>query len=234
MNLSEDLKIFEAIRNDDEHAFERLFRESYKPLTAYAFRFARDLSVAENIVQDVFLKLWQNRHEIAVTTSLEHYLFRSVRNHSLNHLDKIKVRAGYLRMEMEREGDNDDFSAFYPEVGLLTRIEAAINALPEKRQEIFRLAREEGLKYREIADRLNLSVKTVEAQMTLALKQLRESLKEYRHLLLFFIYPDKGNSMFRCQCDGEEVKIRGKDLVKGGSAKPVSTVLLQKKEKKRT
>jgi len=104
-------------------------------------------------------------------------------------------------MELERESENNDYQAYFPEIGLLNKIEVAINALPEKRQAIFRLAREEGLKYREIADKLNLSVKTVEAQMTLALNQLRYSLKEYKHLMLFFMIQDKGISKYKCQCD---------------------------------
>ena len=101
---------------------------------------------------------------------------------------------------MQLENVNEDYSAFYPETGLLEKIESAINALPEKRQAIFRMAREDGLKYREIAEQLNLSIKTVETQMSLALKQLRESLKEYHHLVLFFLLPGKGISMFTCQC----------------------------------
>ncbi|MCE1197431.1 MAG: RNA polymerase sigma-70 factor [Marinilabiliales bacterium] len=192
MSFPDDPIRFEAIRNDEEGAFEKLFRENYRPLTAYAFRFVTDLAIAENIVQDVFLKLWQNRHQLIITTSLMHYLFRSVRNHCLNQLDKNKVRAGYLKACLEREEETSDYHEFYPEIGLIEKIEKAISALPEKRQEIFRLAREEGLKYKEIAERLNLSVKTVEAQMTLALKQLRESLKEYHHLVLFFYFPHRG------------------------------------------
>ena len=147
-----------------------------------------------------------NRHALVITTSLVHYLFRSVRNHSLNHLDKNKVRSGYLRMQLEKAQDDDDFSAYYPEIGLLGKIESAICALPAKRQEIFRLAREEGLKYREIAEKLNLSVKTVETQMTLALKQLRESLKEFHHLVLFFIFRGKGISKDKCHCVEEVMK----------------------------
>jgi RNA polymerase sigma-70 factor (ECF subfamily) len=205
MNPAEELKFFNAIRKDDREAFEQVFRENYRPLTAYAFRFVRELPTAENIVQDVFLKLWQTRHELVITTSLVHYLFRSVRNHCLNHLDKIKVRTEYLRIQMARTEDEEDFTAFYPEIGLLEKIETAIRALPEKRQEIFRLAREEGLKYREIADQLNLSVKTVEAQMTLALKQLRDALKEYHHLVLFLLIPGKGISSGTCHCGREVV-----------------------------
>ena len=201
MNPSEELNTFEDIRHNSQQAFDRLFRELFLPLTAYAFRIVRDLPAAENIVQDVFLKLWQNRHEVHITTSIKHYLFRSVRNHSLNHLDKVKVRSEYHKLELEHEAENNDYQDYFPEIGLLNKIEKAINALPEKRQAIFRLAREEGLKYREIAEKLNLSVKTVEAQMTLALKQLRDSLKEYKHLLLFFLIQDKGISGFECQCD---------------------------------
>jgi RNA polymerase sigma-70 factor (ECF subfamily) len=192
MNTSPEQGIFEAIRKDDRKAFELVFRENYRPLKAFAFRYTNDLATSENIVQDVFLKLWQNRHHLEITSSLVHYLFRAVRNHSLNHLDKAKVRSGYLRMQIERSYEEGDYSSYYPEIGLLEKIEAAINALPAKRQEIFRLAREEGLKYREIADQLNLSVKTVETQMTLALKQLRDSLKEFHHLVLFFILAGKG------------------------------------------
>ena len=142
MNHSEELNTFEAIRHDSQQAFESLFKALFQPLTAYAFRIVRDLPTAENIVQDVFLKLWQNRHEITITSSIEHYLFRSVRNHGLNYLDKIRVRSEYLKIELEREAENNDYQAYFPEVGLLDKIEKAINALPEKRQAIFRLARE--------------------------------------------------------------------------------------------
>ena len=199
MNPFEEPNIFDAIRNNDRQAFERVFKHSYRPLTAYAFRFVRDLPTAENIVQDVFLKLWQNRSELNITTSLDHYLFRAVRNHSLNFLDKAKVRSSYLRLQAEKDVNNNDYKEYYPEIGLLEIIENAISALPEKRQEIFRLAREEGLKYREIADQLNISVKTVEAQMSLALKQLRESLKKYNRLVLFLMISGKGKSLLRCQ-----------------------------------
>lgn len=217
MNPVEDKGAFEAIRLDDRHAFERVFRESYRPLTAYAFRFVKELPTAENIVQDVFLRLWQNRHTLVITTSLVHYLFRSVRNHSLNHLDKAKVRSEYLKIQIDQTQDNEDYSAFYPEIGLLDKIETAIRSLPVKRQEIFRLAREEGLKYREIADQLNLSVKTVETQMTLALKQLREALKEYHHLVLFSMLMGKGISNQACHCVGDGVKMSNeKRLINDG------------------
>lgn len=192
MSNGDDKYLFDAIRHDDRKAYEAVFRQYYKPLAGYAFRFLGEMASAENIVQDVFLRLWQKRKELVITTSLQNYLFRSVKNHCLNHLDHEKIKSSYTKSVVCREADRHDFGEFFPEIGLLHKIEVAIGALPDKRQEIFRLAREEGLKYREIAERLGLSVKTVEAQMTLALKSLRDTLKEYRNLTLFFIFRSKG------------------------------------------
>jgi RNA polymerase sigma-70 factor (ECF subfamily) len=187
MLIGDDRQIFEAIKRDDAGAYEMIFREHYHPMTAYAFRFLGNLTDSESIVQDVFLRLWQKRSEITITTSLQYYLFRSVKNHCINYLEHEKIKTGYQAMVIKNETDRSDYSEFFLEFGLSKKIEVAIASLPQKRQEIFRLAREEGLKYREIADRLELSVKTVEAQMTLALKQLRDSLKEFKNLVMFFM-----------------------------------------------
>ena len=186
MVIGNDQQIFESIKIDDAQAYEKVFRDCYRPMTAYAFRFLGNLSESESIVQDVFLRLWQKRREIIITSSLQHYLFKSVKNHCINFLEHERIKTRYQSIVIQNEADRSDYHEFFPEPDLMKRINAAIEALPPKRQEIFRLAREEGLKYREIADRLELSVKTVETQMTLALKQLRTSLKPLKHLVLFF------------------------------------------------
>jgi len=186
MLTGSDSQIFEAIKRDDNSAYEMVFREYYRPMTAYAFRFLGNLPDSESIVQDVFLRLWQKRKDIMITSSLQNYLFRSVKNNCINYIEHEKIKTGYQSLVIRNEADRSEYSEFFLEFGLTMKIEAEIASLPEKRQEIFRLAREDGLKYREIADRLNISVKTVETQMTLALKQLRESLKEYKNLVMFF------------------------------------------------
>jgi RNA polymerase sigma-70 factor, ECF subfamily len=186
MLTGSDGQILEAIKRDDNVAYEMVFREYYRPMTAYAFRFLNNLPESENIVQEVFLRLWQKRREIMITSSLQNYLFRSVKNQCINYIDHEKIKSGYQDMVINHETNRIEYSEFFLEFGLKRRIETAIAALPEKRQEIFRLARENGLKYREIADRLKISVKTVETQMTLSIKQLRESLKEYKNLVMFF------------------------------------------------
>ena len=192
MLTQEDRQIFEAIKLDDNGAFEKIFRALYRPMTSYAFRFLGSLTDSESIVQDVFLRLWQNRNTTIITTSLQHYLFRSVKNHCINFIEHERIKTRYQTSVMQLESDRNDYTEFFPEMDLMLRIDTAIASLPPKRQEIFRLAREEGLKYREIADRLQLSVKTVETQMTLALKQLRASLSAFKHLVLFFINLVKG------------------------------------------
>ncbi len=192
MLTGEDRQIFEAIKRDEHGAYEMVFRKFYRPMTAYAFRFLGNLSDSESIVQEVFLRLWQNRHQMVITSSLQNYLFRSVKNHCINYIEHERIKTDYQTMVINNETDRTDYSEFFLEFGLVSKIEKAIAALPQKRQEIFRLAREEGLKYREIAERLELSVKTVETQMTLALKQLRESLKEFKNLVMFFMCMVKG------------------------------------------
>jgi len=193
-----DSQILEAIKRDDNGAYEMVFREYYRPMAAYAFRFLNSLPESENIVQEVFLRLWQKRREIMITSSLQNYLFRSVKNQCINHIEHVKIKTGYQDMVINHETNRVEYNEFFLEFGLKKKIETAIAALPEKRQEIFRLAREDGLKYREIADRLEISVKTVETQMTLALKQLRESLKEYKNLVMFFMCAFRGKKNNNC------------------------------------
>ena len=193
MPILDDRQIFEAIKMNDNGAYEKLFRAYYRSMTSYAFRYLGNLPDSESIVQDVFLRLWQNRREISITSSLQNYLFKSVKNQCVNFLEHERIKTKYQNIVIQNEADRSAYSEFFPEPDLMKRIESAIEALPPKRQEIFRMAREQGLKYREIADQLGLSVKTVETQMTLALKQLRVLLKVYRHLALFFMPESKGN-----------------------------------------
>lgn len=186
MNLFDEKSLFEKIKQSDEKAFEKLFHHYYKYLCAFACQILEDEVAAEEIVQDFFVKLWDKRDQINIETSVKSYLFRSVKNLCLNHIkhEQIKLQhAQYVITEAESKNYADNFI----EVDLEKEIEESIQSLPEKRREIFRLSREEGLKYREIAERLNISIKTVEAQMGLAIKTLREKLKKYS-TFLFFLY----------------------------------------------
>lgn len=179
MNQPEETVLFERVKNGDVEAFEILFHRYYRHLCVFSSHIIHDDDSAEEIVQDFFVRLWEKRNQIHIETSVKNYFFRSVKNLCLNHIqhDKTKIRySQHVRTEGEKQTSGEDL---FFEMDLSEKIEESINSLPEKRQEIFRLSREEGLKYREIADRLNISVKTVEAQMGLAIKTLREKLKKY-------------------------------------------------------
>jgi RNA polymerase sigma-70 factor (ECF subfamily) len=190
MDQAEDKELYFKLRDGDERAFQFLFRKYYPAMCSFARQILNDSELAEEIVQDMFVKIWEKRETLNIETSVKHYFFRSVRNHCLNQLQHEKIKKQYASKVMESAQQEIDPGQYYVEVDLIQRIERSIDSLPPKRQEIFRLSREQGLKYKEIAETLNISVKTVEAQMGLALKYLRDELKDFsNHLMtLFFLF----------------------------------------------
>lgn len=165
--------------------FEKLFKSHYSKLCSYADLFLNDRDAAEDVVQEVFFKLWKNRNELTISTTVKSYLFRAVRNGCLNVIDHISVREAYKIVNEEDIRSNEGTVIDEAIVSELEqRIRETIGQLPEERRKIFMMSRFDGLKYREIADQLNLSVKTVENQMYQALRFLREKLADYLPLLL--------------------------------------------------
>ncbi|MGF7138359.1 RNA polymerase sigma-70 factor [Roseimarinus sediminis] len=190
--MNNENQLFHDIKKGKRKSFELLFKSYYAPLCVFARRYIDDPDECEELVQSFFLKLWENRKTINITGSLPSYLFSSVRNRCLNFLQHQKVKRNY-RDELLHVQNEDEFNDF-PEIDLMQKIEKAIESLPPKRREIFILSRQHGLKYREIANQLNLSVKTVEVQMGHALKHLRSELKDYHTLLISFsIFLSKNN-----------------------------------------
>lgn len=186
MNLNEEKKLVDEIRRGNEAAFEKIFRRYYRPLCLFSTKILGDDETAEEVVQDFFVKLWERREVFMVETSVKNYLFRSVKNLSINVIKHEQIKLKHAQQVMA-DAEANDFKDHFLEVDLERAIEKSIEELPEKRREIFRLSREEGLKYREIAERMNISIKTVEVQMGLAIKTLREKLKKYSTFLFFFV-----------------------------------------------
>jgi RNA polymerase sigma-70 factor (ECF subfamily) len=170
----------------DQRAFEAFFRKQYRPLVAHVLKFLRDPDEAEEVVQDVFVKLWEKRGEITAQTSLSAYLYTSVRNQCYN-MSKHQEVPNKFRdhvLHVSKEYEEEDHSR---EEVLLDHMEEVVGALPDQCQLIFRMNKFEGMKYKEIAESLDLSVKTVENQMGKALRILREEMKTFASLSLFLI-----------------------------------------------
>ena len=148
---------------------------------------------AEEIVQEMFFRIWDKRNQLEIRSSVKNYLFRSVKNLCINYITHNKIKSEYAGKILS-DVNTREIGESYFEPELAEKIEKCIDELPEKRKRIFRMSRENGLKYHEIAEKLGISVKTVEVQMGMALKTLRDRLKDYRTLLLLYIFydPDRG------------------------------------------
>ncbi|MBA4407968.1 MAG: RNA polymerase sigma-70 factor [Bacteroidota bacterium] len=189
MDHTDDKELYLKFKEGDERAFQALFRKYYSAMCHFARQFLNDSELAEETVQDMFVKIWEKRKTLNIETSVKHYFFRSIHNQCLNQIQHEKIKKQYAGMVLESSHQDIDPEHYYIEVGLIQRIEQSIDALPPKRKEIFRLSREQGMKYKEIADTLNISIKTVEAQMGLALKHLRYELKDFsNYLMTLFLF----------------------------------------------
>ncbi|MDJ1501368.1 RNA polymerase sigma-70 factor [Xanthocytophaga agilis] len=161
-------------------AVETLFKQYHKELCRWAYTFVRDKEQAQDIVQEVFLKLWNNREELEWGEQLRSYLYKSTTHVSLNHLERLQKKHTihqHIQQSNNFVSNDTTDSVLFNE--LHEKVQQAIANLPPKCKVIYLLSRQEGLKYQQIAEQLDLSVKTVENQMGIALEKLRISLKPY-------------------------------------------------------
>jgi RNA polymerase sigma-70 factor (ECF subfamily) len=173
----EDLQLFQRIKQDDLEAYEIVFKRYYQELYRFAYTYLRDQVPSEEMAQEVFLYMWEKREQIEIKTTLKTYMYSAIKNKCLN----------YIKYEVPRKNELEDshlalMVTEQPDQGVDTDrlkkyLEAAIDELPTKCRQIFVLSRNAGLTYEEIAEEMEISIKTVENQMSIALKKLRESLK---------------------------------------------------------
>jgi RNA polymerase sigma-70 factor (ECF subfamily) len=169
----------------DKVAFEALFRKFFPALMAFSLKYLPDEDDAREVVHNVFINLWDKRASLDASQSLKSYLFTAVHNRSLNVLrDRKKFSDDDLPELSSEENVHEQLES----MELEERINEAISGLPEKCRQIFELNRFDGLKYGEIADQLGISVKTVENQMSKALKILREKLAKYLSLVVWILW----------------------------------------------
>jgi RNA polymerase sigma-70 factor (ECF subfamily) len=171
----------------DYSAFSSIFNTYYPDLVIFASRFTHDLSNSEEIVQDTFVKLWEERESVKIINSLKSYLLKTVQNKCIDwyrHKKIIQAHGDFVTKKPPQFALDTDSYLLYSELN--EQIENALNILPEEIAEAFWMSRHKGLKYHEIADILGVSVRTIEVRIGKALNLLRSYLKDYFILILAF------------------------------------------------
>lgn len=168
---TDEEKIWSLIQQKDIRAFESYYKDHYRSFFLMALRLLKDAGRAEEIVNDVFVGLWEGGERITISFSLKSYIYRAVINRSINALHKQQKEKQYLQELAARPEETFELRQI-EEQELKIRLYKAIDQLPEQCGKVFRMSRFEGLKQREIADRLGISIKTVKNHITIALKRL--------------------------------------------------------------
>ena len=194
----EDLDIIDALKKQDKKRFEVFYKKYYRPLFTVAYRYVGNTEIAEEIVHDVFITIWNKADQLNIQSSMKSYLFRSIVNSSLNHIKKEKTKSekqSAYEMAVGQELDNVGDETNEAEEKLLKGLEDALELLPDKCKQVLYLSRFGKSKQQDIADQMEISIKTVKNHLTYGFKKLREHLEKHQQLtiwvmlLLKFIMP---------------------------------------------
>jgi RNA polymerase sigma-70 factor (ECF subfamily) len=188
-----DLELKNKIITGDTSAIKWLYQEYYVGLCTYANRFLKSKDASEEIVQQTLFKLWEKRESLQINESFIGYLFKSVRNHCLNHLKHQQIVNRYNESLLQSFKETEEILLVSQENGLSIfiaseleeKITMAIENLPEQCKIIFKLSRYEGLKHQEIAEKQGVTLNTVQKQISIALGKLKNELNEYLPVILF-------------------------------------------------
>jgi RNA polymerase sigma-70 factor (family 1) len=194
--IMNDQAILTDIAAGDERAFRQLFDHYAERLTTFAFSIVKSREASMEVVDEIFVKLWKQRSQAAAIQHIRTYLYTAVKNASLNYLSakaNRQIAEPFDFINIQLQDDHD------PEQQLITnelfsKIRSAVEELPPRCKMIFKLVREDGLKYKEVADILNLSVNTVDAQMVIAVKRISEKVRGH-----FDFYPGVMSRGDRCE-----------------------------------
>lgn len=172
----------------DEASFGEMYTTHFRGMYSYAYTILKDGEQAEEMVQSVFVKLWERKNDLQVESSLKSYLYRMVHNDCMNMLKHETVKAKFVKEKMyAMQNENESAGKKIQATELEAKLKEALRELPEQCRTIFQLSRFEDLKYREIASQLGIAEKTVENQMGKALKLLRLKLVDFLTLIIAII-----------------------------------------------
>lgn len=184
LDKQQEYFVLSALKQDSKEAFSLLFQTYYTDLVLFGGNFLKDRTSCEDIVQSIFLKLWSDRKSIQIETSLKSYLLKAVRNSCLDEFRHLEIVRQYESGYENTTLDSYDTENYVLYSDLHDHLYRALDQVPELYREAFELNRFEGLKYREIAQKLNVSERTVEVRVSKTLELLRKYLKDFFLLLL--------------------------------------------------
>lgn len=177
-----DAQLLARLKENNHKSYSILFQTYYKDMVLFAGSIVQDRAMCEDIVQNIFLKLWSERNNLTIETSLKSYLIRATRNSCIDHIRHRKIVDNYVS-EFFNVNNNYTTEEYVLHSDLYRHLQDAISRLPEKPREAFILSRFKDMKYKDIAKMLNVAERTVEDRISKALSQLRVDLKDF---LLFF------------------------------------------------
>lgn len=183
----EERNLIHLIINRDKKVYEEFYKKYYKQLFAVAYRYVGQAQAAEEIVHDVFITIWNKADQLNIKHSMKSYLFRSVVNSALNLIKKEKMdavqRAKYLSVHPGELGDEDE-AGKDAEEAMLKGLEEALILLPERCRQAMYLSRFGKLKQKEIAEQMNISIKTVKNHLTYGFQKLREHMENNKEVII--------------------------------------------------
>lgn len=187
--LYNDEELMQEIKAGNMFAFDVLYKKYSKRLFKFGYSILKSQEETENLIQDVFLNLWENRHKVEKDSSIKSYVFTITYNSAISIIRK-KARESefveYLKSLREINEEPVNVELEYNE--LTNKLDEIIKSLPQRQKEVYLLHRVEGLKYSEIAERLHISVNTIENHMSRALKTIRKKLENYSLIAILFCY----------------------------------------------
>lgn len=185
--MENDTLIFEKIKLGSESAFESIFKKYYIRLCHYVFQYVQNMPDAEEIVQETFLNIWDKRLTLEINVSFKSYLYASAKNRALNSLRNTSRRKGHLSVISSYKTQKVDPSSELLVNEINDQLFLVLENLPTKCKKIFQMSRMEGLKHKEIAIEMGIKIKTVENQIGIALKYLKENLSDYLRIIVVLI-----------------------------------------------
>ena len=185
-----DIQLIDRLKMDDETALSAIYKKYWEQLYLSAYHVLKDSQACEDIIQELFIKLWNNRYSITINVSLKAYLYACIRYEVYRQIKTGMLRGGIYDDVLERihtpaAYDNIEYKE------LTEQVSSVVNTLPDKCREVYKLSREECLSHKEIASQLNISTKTVENHLTKALRQLRTSIGSVFLLQILFLFIKK-------------------------------------------